>query len=64
MNNETHPIREVRKLFSFEAMEVRIELGANVFDAYDDPVGIFTQDPVRQTYLTVETLQSTRNDAH
>ena len=56
MNNETHPIHEVRKLYSFEAMEVIIELGANVFDAYDDPVGIFTQNPVSTTYLTVETL--------
>ena len=56
MNNETHPIHEVRKLYSFEAMEVTIELGANVFDAYDDPVGIFTQNPESTTYLTVETL--------
>ena len=45
-------------------MEVTIELGVNVFEAYDDPVGIFTQNPESQTYLTLETLQSTRNDAH
>ena len=45
-------------------MEVLIELGVNIFDAYDDHVGIFALSPESQTYLTVESLQSTRNDAH
>ena len=56
MNNETHPIHTVRKLYPFEKMEVLIELGVNIFDAYDDHVGIFTQSPESQTYLTVESI--------
>ena len=56
MNNETYPIHEVRKLYTFESMEVLIELGVNVFDAYDDHVGIFALSPETQTYLTVESL--------
>ena len=56
MNNETYPIHTVRKLYPFEKMEVQIELGVNIFDAYDDHVGIFTQSPESQTHLTVESV--------
>ena len=64
MNNETHPIHTVRKLYTFEKLEVTMELGVNIFDAYDDHVGIFSLSPESTTYLTVETIQTQRNDDH
>ena len=41
MKNFSDPIKEVRKLYNFESMEVIIELGANTFDAIDNSIGVF-----------------------
>ena len=64
MKNSSHPIREVRKMYYFEKLEVMLELGSNIFDAKDDSIGVFPTEPQSQTYLSVESLRSYTNDAN
>ena len=62
MKDSSSPINEVRKLYYFEKVEVKLELGSNTFDAKDDSIGVFPSNPQSQTYLSMERLHTTTND--
>ena len=55
MQNSDNPIKNVRKLYYLEFMEVVFELGANTFEDYDDAIGVFETEGKLTTYLSVET---------